>query len=74
MSTTTYTVLALLAVLALAAATWIRQRGLRATPSQLAPGSPLPDFQAVDEQGNPVHSHGLRGAPAVLLFVRGNWC
>ena len=74
MSTTTYTVLALLAVLALAAATWIRQRGLRATPSQLAPGSPLPDFQAVNEQQDPVRSVDLRGSPAVILFVRGNWC
>jgi hypothetical protein len=44
MSTTTYTALALLAVLALAAAFWIRQRGLRATPPQLTPGSPLPDL------------------------------
>jgi peroxiredoxin len=74
MSTTTYTVLALLAALALAAAIWIRQRGLRATPSQLQPGSPLPDFRAVDEQGNPLQSADLRGSPAVILFVRGNWC
>ena len=74
MSTTTYIVLALLAVLALAAVFWIGQRGLRATPSQLTPGSPLPDFQAVDEQENPVYSAALRGAPAVILFVRGNWC
>jgi len=74
MSTTTYTALALLAVLALAAAFWIRQRGLRATPPQLTPGSPLPDFHAVDEQENPVHSADLRGSPAVILFVRGNWC
>jgi peroxiredoxin len=64
----------LLAVLALAAAFWIRQRGLRATPPQLTPGSPLPDFHAVDEQENPVHSADLRGSPAVILFVRGNWC
>ena len=74
MSTTTFTVLALLAVLALATAIWIRHRGLRATPSQLKPGSPLPDFRAVDEQDNPVHSADLRGSPAVILFVRGNWC
>ena len=71
---TTYTVLALLAVLLIAAVAWIRRRGLRATPPQLTPGSPLPDFRAVDEQGNSVHSDGLRGAPAVILFVRGNWC
>ena len=74
MSTTTYTVLALLAMLGLAAVVWIRRRGLRATPPQLIPGSPLPEFRAVDEQGNPVYSAALHGSPAVILFVRGNWC
>ena len=74
MSTTTYTALALLAMLGLAAVVWIRRRGLRATPPQLIPGSPLPEFRAVDEQGNPVHSAALHGSPAVILFVRGNWC
>jgi len=53
---------------------WLKMRGLRATPPQLRPGTPLPDFRAVDEQGDPVRSIELHGAPAVLLFVRGNWC
>ncbi len=53
---------------------WIRKRGLRPVPGQLKPGNPLPDFRAQDEQGNPVRSTQLHGAPAVLLFVRGNWC
>ncbi len=74
MSTTIYAVIAALAIIAAAAIGWIRFRGLRATPPQLRPGSPLPDFRAVDEQGDPVRSVGLHGAPAVLLFVRGNWC
>lgn len=52
----------------------VRQRGLRAMPPQLKPGSPLPDFLAADEQGSPVRSTELHGAPAVILFVRGNWC
>jgi peroxiredoxin len=61
------------AVLAAGLAWWIRQRG-RPVPDALKPGQALPDFAAVDEQGNRVHSSELRGSPAVLLFVRGNWC
>jgi peroxiredoxin len=53
---------------------WVTRRGLRATPPQLKPGSPLPDFRATDEQGDPVRSMELHGSPTVLLFVRGNWC
>ncbi|MDH4048891.1 MAG: peroxiredoxin family protein [Gammaproteobacteria bacterium] len=45
-----------------------------AMPPELKPGSPLPDFPAVDENGKAVNSRQLRGAPAVILFVRGNWC
>jgi peroxiredoxin len=53
---------------------WVTRRGLRATPQQLKPGSPLPDFRATDEQGDPVRSVELHGSPTVILFVRGNWC
>lgn len=74
MSTTIYIGIAALAGALLAAFLWIRIRGLRATPPQLRPGSPLPDFRASDEQGDPVRSVELHGAPAVILFVRGNWC
>ncbi len=62
------------AVLAIAAWLWVTRRGLRATPPPLKPGSPLPDFRAADEQGDPVRSIELHGSPAALLFVRGNWC
>jgi len=44
------------------------------TPAALRPGQQLPEFAALDEQGNTVHSSDLRGAPAVILFVRGAWC
>ena len=50
-----------------------RIRG-RETPQALRTGQPLPAFDAVDEDGNTVSSASLRGAPAVLLFVRGSWC
>lgn len=74
MSVTSYIVIALFLAVLISAAAWIKTRGLRATPPQLRPGEPLPDFRAVDERGNPVRSVDLHGAPAVLLFVRGNWC
>jgi peroxiredoxin len=62
-------------VVALAGAwIWVARRGQRPVPSQLKPGRPLPDFHAMDEQGDPVRSTALHGAPAVVLFVRGNWC
>jgi peroxiredoxin len=74
MSTTIYSILAIVVVIVLATIAWLRFRGLRATPPLLQPGSPLPDFGATDEAGNPVRSTSLRGAPAAILFVRGNWC
>lgn len=61
-------------VLALGATAFIRRRGRHPVPDILRPGKPLPDFRAVDEQGNPVRSTELVGAPAVILFVRGGWC
>ena len=74
MSSTTIAIIATVISVVLIAWYWIRHRGLRATPSQLKPGSPLPDFLAADEQGNPVRSTELHGSPTVILFVRGNWC
>ena len=74
MSPTVLVLIALLAAIAPGAWWWLTRRGLRATPPQLKPGSPLPDFRAVDEQGDPVRSVELHGSPTVLLFVRGNWC
>ncbi len=46
----------------------------RPVPAVLRRGQPLPDFDAVDEQGDPVRSTELHGTAAVLLFVRGTWC
>lgn len=68
-------ILVLLAVVGLVLA-WrmTRTRGARPVPESLRRGQPLPDFRAADEQGDPVRSAELHGAPAVLLFVRGSWC
>jgi peroxiredoxin len=53
---------------------YYRRHGARPVPEQLRRGRPLPDFDAVDEAGNPLHSGDLRGTPVVMIFVRGNWC
>jgi len=74
MSTNILIVIGVIAALLVAAFVWVTRRGLRATPPQLKPGSPLPDFRAIDEQGDPVRSVELHGSPTVILFVRGNWC
>jgi peroxiredoxin len=62
------------AIALLAVIVWVRTRGLRPVPAQLEAGSLQPDFEAIAEQGRTVRSGELRGAPAVILFVRGNWC
>jgi peroxiredoxin len=74
MSTIIYVAIAILAAALAGALIWVKMRGLRPTPPQLRPGSPLPDFHAVDEQGEAVRAEDLRGSPAIILFVRGNWC
>lgn len=72
--------IAKLVILALAAGVaaivWrlIRQSRQRPVPHTLRRGQPLPDFAAVDEQGDPVRSTELHGTATVLLFVRGTWC
>ena len=68
-------IIAIVVVVAVAAWLYTRFRKLaRPVPTKLRRGEPLPDFSAVDEAGNPVRSTELHGAPAVILFVRGNWC
>lgn len=51
-----------------------RKKAGRPVPSILRRGQPLPDFHAIDENGDPVRSTELHGTAAVILFVRGNWC
>jgi peroxiredoxin len=62
------------ALVAGAAFLMYRKRPSRPVPDALKPGRPLPDFTALDEHGEVVHSTKLKGAPAVMIFVRGNWC
>jgi len=74
MSNTILVIAASIIIVLVGAWIWISRKGLRPVPAQLKPGCPLPDFHAVDEQGDPVRSTALHGSPTVLLFVRGNWC
>jgi len=41
---------------------------------KLMVGSKLPDFTLKDVDGKPFDSTSLLGAPAAVLFYRGNWC
>lgn len=50
-----------------------RIRG-KAVPDCIRTGNTLPDFSALNEDGQPVYSKDLRGRTSVLLFVRGTWC
>ncbi len=67
-----WTIVAVLLVAGLAVI--YHMRAGRPVPEALRRGRPLPDFRATDEQGDPVRSTELHGAPAVILFVRGSWC
>jgi len=62
------------ALVAAAAYLFYRGRNDRPVPEALRRGRPLPDFVAMDEQGNRLQSTDLHGTPAVMIFVRGNWC
>jgi peroxiredoxin len=65
---------AAIAVLAGVAVYLRRNRGEHPMPDILRPGKPLPEFRALDEQGNPMRSTQLVGSASVILFVRGGWC
>ncbi len=52
---------------------WYSRFG-RIASGQLSVGSKLPEFELKDSDGRQFESVSLQGAPAVLLFYRGNWC
>lgn len=75
MQTTLIWIAAVLVAALAVVAVWSRHnRGEHPFPDILRPGKPLPEFRALDEQGNPLRSSQLIGAPAVILYVRGGWC
>ena len=50
------------------------RQNARPVPAMLQRGQPLPEFEAVDEQGNNLNSRQLGGSAVVMIFVRGSWC
>jgi len=46
----------------------------RAPSAALTLGQALPDFNVEDAEGNAVAAASFKGAPALFLFYRGNWC
>ena len=64
------------AVLGVAFVLWVVRDKIRGkpVPDALRTGKRLPEFEAMDEDGNGVASRDLSGSPAVILFVRGTWC
>ena len=72
--TNVWTWLIAIALVAIAAYLFYRSRSGRPVPDAIRRGRPLPEFSALDEQGNPLRSTDLKGTPAVMIFVRGNWC
>jgi len=72
--TTAWIVITAIAAGAIVVWLFLRRNPGRPVPAGLRRGQPLPDFNAEDEQGDPLRSTQLHGAPAVLLFVRGTWC
>lgn len=71
----TTAILIIVAIITAAAFAYWRFRTTgRPVPHGLRRGQPLPDFRAVDENGDPVRSTELHGNATVMLFVRGSWC
>lgn len=52
---------------------WYSRFGRKPSPA-IAVGTVLPAFEVVDTAGNTVSSTQLTQTPAVLIFIRGNWC
>jgi peroxiredoxin len=67
------TVLVLLLLGVLLVARLMRRPGARAS-SRLVRGQRIPDFRVYTEDGESVGPSELHGLPAVIIFLRGNWC
>jgi peroxiredoxin len=46
----------------------------REVQTELATGSPVPDFEVLDLDGTTVTPASFAGQPVVFVFIRGNWC
>jgi peroxiredoxin len=52
---------------------WYSRFGRKPSPA-IAVGTVLPVFELMDGEGKSVSSADLTQGPAVLIFIRGNWC
>ncbi|WP_417483619.1 redoxin domain-containing protein [Maricaulis salignorans] len=52
---------------------WYSRFNRKPSPA-IAAGNALPDFEVLDSAGDVVSSRALTETPAVLIFIRGNWC
>jgi len=53
---------------------WLLRRSGEQAGGRLVRGRRIPDFTVQTEDGEPAGPADLRGLPAVLIFLRGNWC
>ncbi|WP_405228786.1 peroxiredoxin family protein [Lentisalinibacter sediminis] len=73
----TATVTAIVVVVLLLAAGlvfWLLRRPGEKASERLVRGRRIPEFSVQTEDGEPAGPPDLRGLPAVLVFLRGNWC
>ncbi len=61
-------------LLAAALAVWLMGRPGEKASDRLVRGRRIADFTVQTEDGEPAGPSDLRGLPAVLIFLRGNWC
>lgn len=64
----------LILLLAALAALWFTRRPGERASETLVRGRRIPDFTVRTEDGEPTGPSDLRGLPAVIIFLRGNWC
>lgn len=64
----------LILVLTAAIVLWFLRRPGERASDRLVRGRRIPDFIVRTEDGEPTGPSDLRGLPAVIIFLRGNWC
>lgn len=73
-NTATVTTIVVVLLIAAGLVTWLLRRPGEKASDRLVRGRRIPDFTVQTESGEPAGPTDLRGLPAVLIFLRGNWC
>ncbi len=74
MDTAKVTAMVVALLLAAGLAAWFLRRRRGQAGHRLVRGRRIPDFTVRTEDGEPAGPTDLRGLPAVIIFLRGNWC